>query len=213
MVRVRAPEERDSQDEGLAESALRLVIDGLDESGINDIRRPETASEAYALVAAADEWISLASSICCRVYAPASPLPEKILKWSRKVTESLREICSRIERAISAAALLVNASGWTLAVNYPWGVSLGLEFDSGLLPVVSVEDVSKQAIETENLRQELAAVRQQLADKESELQRVEVAHADQITEMRLAFTRSIWARKRKLRPGDAKGDNPKSDEA
>lgn len=169
MAQVHDPEERDLEDEELAESALRLVVGEIEALHINDTRDPETIDEANALVAAADEWISLASSICCRVYAPASPLPEKLLKWSRKVPEQLRQVCSLIERPVSAAARLLNASGWTLSVNFPWGASLGIGFETGLFSTIPLESISKQAVEIEDLRRQLADAHQRLADSKKQL--------------------------------------------
>lgn len=163
MSQVRGPDVRDSQDETLAESALALVAGEL-EGLVHDIGTPETADDANALVAAVDEWISLASSICSRVYAPASPSPEKLLKWSRTAVDWLRQICSLLESAVSAAARKLDASGWTIAVGFPWGASLGLDFDTGLISRVDVEEVAKRAVEIEDLRRQLADTSRQLEE-------------------------------------------------
>jgi hypothetical protein len=192
MSQVRGPDVRDSQDEALAESALGLVAREL-EGLVHDIGIPETADDANALVAAVDEWISLASSICSRVYAPASPSPEKLLKWSRTAVDWLRQICSLLEGAVSAAARKLNTSGWTIAVGFPWGASLGLDFDAGLISRVDVEEVAKRAIEIEDLRR-------QLADTSRQLEESREAHAKTRTDLSQAELR-LHARRLKP-PGE-----------
>lgn len=153
---VRSYRRRDAQDERHAEEALRLMVEELDRLNLSEVTPPATPAHAHALIAAADEWISLASSICCRVYAPASPMPRLLLLWSRKFAELLRKICSRMEQVISTAARLLGASSWTVAASFPWGVSLGLNFDtSANYPAHeaaadnnAVEDLRQQLVET-----------------------------------------------------------------
>jgi hypothetical protein len=158
---VRGYRWRDAKDEERAESALRLVARELESLNLNSMNPPDTTAQANALIAAADEWTSLASYICCRVYAPASPMPRRLLKWGRKVAELLRFICSLIELPIRSAALFLGASGWSVAVNFPWGVSISLEFDmaTGSSPGLSTtdkvfEELQRQLTETKKSLQE-----------------------------------------------------------
>jgi hypothetical protein len=154
---VRGYRRRDTQDERHAEEALRLIVEELARLNLSEITPPATPAHARALIAAADEWISLASSICCRVYAPASPMPKRLLMWSRKVAELLRMICSMLEQAIGTAARLLGASSWTVAASFPWGVSLGLNFDTSanypareaVADNNAVEDLRQQLVETQ----------------------------------------------------------------
>jgi hypothetical protein len=160
--KIRGWRRRDVQDEELAESALRLMVGELESLDINEMPLPATAAQANALVAAADEWASLASSICCRLYAPASPMPKRLLKWSRKVAALLREICSIVQRAISSAARVLGASSWTVTASFPWGVSLGLNFDTSAGPPTGELDEPDQTVQ--ELQQRLTEAQDALSE-------------------------------------------------
>src|SRR6185437_1551182 len=71
---------------------------------------------------------------------------------------------SLLESAVSAAARKLDASGWAIAVGFPWGASLGLDFDTGLISRVDVEEVAKRAVEIEDIRRQLADTRRLLEE-------------------------------------------------
>jgi hypothetical protein len=164
---IRGHRWRDAQDEKRAESALRLMVNELTHVNFNEMTLPATTAQANALIASADEWLSLASSICCRVYAPASPMPRRLLKWSRNVADLLRMICSIIERPISSAARLLVASSWTVAASFPWGVSLGLDFDTSIGS--SARQTSTDDTTVQDLQQQLTDTQEALSEARTEI--------------------------------------------
>ena len=175
---VRGYRRRDTQDERHAEVALRLMFDELARLNLSEITPPATPDHAHALIAAADEWISLASSICCRVYAPASPMPKLLLMWSRKVAELLRNICSMMEQAISTAARLLGASSWTVAASFPWGVSLGLNFDTSAN--YPVHEAAADDNAAEDLRQQLAETHRALSEAQDRIRKLSLKMPEEL---------------------------------
>lgn len=167
---VRGYRRRDTQDERHAEKALSLMVGELARLNLSEVTPPATLAHAHALIAAADEWISLASSICCRVYAPASPMPRLLLMWSRKVAESLRMICSMMEQVISMAARLLGASSWTVAASFPWGVSLGLNFDTSANYPAHESAADDNA--AEDLRQQLVETQRALSEAQDNIRKL-----------------------------------------
>jgi hypothetical protein len=167
---IRGYRRRDVRDEQLAERALALVVRRLRDFHLGEIDPPADRGRANALIAAADEWLSLASSICIRVYAPSSPSPRQLLKWSRKVAALLREICSTIELAISVAARELGASSWSVAASFPWGVSLALNFDTSLADNQE-QEAAGHAETVEELQRQLAEARDALREAEAKIDR------------------------------------------
>jgi hypothetical protein len=90
--------------------------------------------------------------------------------WSRKVAESLRMICSMMEQVISMAARLLGASSWTVAASFPWGVSLGLNFDTSANYPAHESAADDNA--AEDLRQQLVETQRALSEAQDNIRKL-----------------------------------------
>src|SRR5256885_423215 len=82
--------------------------------------------EPNQILASVDGWAGLASHVVARFYAPASPWPFDIAGWGRTAIRRLRDVANILLRPLSQAAKGSGAASWTIAVGFPWGISVGL---------------------------------------------------------------------------------------
>lgn len=82
--------------------------------------------EPNQILASVDGWAGLASHVVARFYAPASPWPLDIAGWGRAAIRKLRDVANTLRTPLSNAAKGTGAASWTIAVGFPWGISVGL---------------------------------------------------------------------------------------
>jgi hypothetical protein len=139
---TRPPEVRTGQDEQLAVLALTRIEQALlaDISGdnwlgprISDLlagRRVEVpeldSAQANALLVVAHEWAGLASYVSARVYGPGSPMPKKLVGWSRGAIATLQRIASLLLVGLRTAGQALGAANVSIGVSFPWGISISL---------------------------------------------------------------------------------------
>lgn len=83
---------------------------------------------ANEVLATVEEWASVVSYVLATVYGPASPMPRRLVGWTKTVTARLQRITKLLLTPLSAAAQVTGASSWSISVAFPWGVSVGLSW-------------------------------------------------------------------------------------
>jgi hypothetical protein len=84
--------------------------------------------EAEWLLAIVNQWASLASYVSSSVYGPASPMPKRLAGWGQNASAQLQKLSKVLLKPLAAAAPMVGASGWSISLGFPWGVSIGLSW-------------------------------------------------------------------------------------
>ena len=84
--------------------------------------------DAWNQLAAIESWAGVASNATARFYAPASPWPHNLAGWSQKAVARLRSIANTLKPALQALLGALRAVGFSIAVAFPWGISIGLSF-------------------------------------------------------------------------------------
>ena len=82
--------------------------------------------ESEQVLAAVDQWSSVASYASAWVYAPQSPFPRNLAGWASKVAETLRKIVNLLLTPLQVAAKALGAVQWSIGASFPWGVSVSL---------------------------------------------------------------------------------------
>jgi hypothetical protein len=93
-----------------------------------------TDEDAYEELAAIETWASLASHAVQELYAPSSPRlswrkkagENKLAGWAQGAAEKLRRIADKLRVALIKVARRLHCLSFSVAVNYPWGVSIGI---------------------------------------------------------------------------------------
>ncbi|MFF3604158.1 hypothetical protein [Streptomyces sp. NPDC002463] len=83
----------------------------------------EEPSEALA---AAEGWAALTSYVVARTYAPQSPM--RYAGWVRIVALVLQRIAAMLRARLMDVVTRLGASGLTVSVAFPWGLSVALEW-------------------------------------------------------------------------------------
>lgn len=138
------PEDRTQVDEGRAEAALRRIEEVLQDDVLRDGRLAPVmedvlagrsvdfpgldSAEANELLSVVQEWAGLASYVSARVYGPGSPMPRKLAGWSRKAVATLQRIANLLLVGLKTAGKALGAATVSIAVNFPWGISIGLSW-------------------------------------------------------------------------------------
>jgi hypothetical protein len=123
-VRVVTPQ-LEARLEGILSDILRAASEDVESSRL--LRTDNVDSrEADQLVAAIDQWASVASFAVSWLYAPQSPSVEKMAGWAKKIGNKLREIAGALLRALVVAAKSLGATSWSIGVNFPLGMSVSL---------------------------------------------------------------------------------------
>lgn len=99
------------------------------QGGVLLATRP-SLEDAQAVAVAVDEWASVASYAVAWVYAPASPLPEKLAGMGGKAVVTLRQIAGGLRLPLKAVAVGLQADSYSISVGFPWGVSVSLDWPS-----------------------------------------------------------------------------------
>jgi ABC-type proline/glycine betaine transport system permease subunit len=84
--------------------------------------------QAEDQLATVDAWVSLISYAVARVYAPASPWPRRRAGWEQSIVLKLRQIVKRLQSLLIPVARALHAVHFSIAVGFPWGVSIGMSF-------------------------------------------------------------------------------------
>jgi hypothetical protein len=82
----------------------------------------QTATDALAVI---DAWASLASYVVWRFYSPSSPRDDEA-GISEKAARRLRNVCNAFHGKLRQIMKDIGATGFTISVGIPWGVSVGL---------------------------------------------------------------------------------------
>lgn len=87
-----------------------------------------TDEGATDVLAAVHAWASLASRTVAEVYAPNSPFPWNVGGWGKRIGRILQRIATRLGPLANKAARTIGASGASVAVTFPWGVSVSIQW-------------------------------------------------------------------------------------
>lgn len=87
-----------------------------------------TEDQAEEQLATIDAWASLISYAVARVYAPASPWPRRRAGWAQSMVRKLQKIVKRLQSLLAPVARALAAVHFSIAVGFPWGVSVGMSF-------------------------------------------------------------------------------------
>lgn len=123
-VRVVTPELEEQLDVILSEVNSAVSAD-VEASSILKSRNVSTGN-AYQLLAAVDQWASVASYVVAWLYAPQSPSPERMAGWAGTIAETLRKIATALLKALATAAKSLRASSWSIGLGFPLGISVSL---------------------------------------------------------------------------------------
>ena len=115
------------------EAELERVLGDIEEAIRRDLEQsaPTQAlseQDAWNQLAAIESWAGVASSATARFYAPASPWPHSLAGWSKNAVARLRSIANTLKPALQAILGALRAVGFSIAVSFPWGISIGLSF-------------------------------------------------------------------------------------
>jgi hypothetical protein len=118
----------DDSAEGRLTDALGVIETelGSDLAGGWDETLDEDA--AFDLLGAIDSWASLISGAVARIYAPASPFKPGFGGWSKAIGKRLRWLTNLLLAPLRTVANVLNASSYSIGLNFPWGVSVGLNW-------------------------------------------------------------------------------------
>lgn len=128
-VRNRVVEEveeaRSDQDEG----RLSEVLSGISGAVSADLERHLAEGDsADEVVAAIDAWASVHSYAISRFYFEG---PQSLLRrggFDKRVTQQLQRAADTFESWLTRAVEALRASGFSISVGYPWGISIALEW-------------------------------------------------------------------------------------
>ncbi len=113
----------ESRDEEAMEGLLAQVEDrALSEAAGADDRN----QGAHELLAAVEAWAGLGSYVVARFYAPHSPWKDDFGGWSQKAVERLRNLANGLRGKLEQVARMIGVTSCSIAVNFPWGISIGL---------------------------------------------------------------------------------------
>jgi hypothetical protein len=98
---------------------------GMIEKAVNEAAREDAHEEAADVMAAIDAWASLASYVVWRFYSPRSPRDDEA-GLSEKTARRLRNLSMAFRRTLDAIKIDIGATGFTVSVGIPWGVSIGV---------------------------------------------------------------------------------------
>jgi hypothetical protein len=85
-------------------------------------------SDPHSDLAAVESWASVASYAVGRFYGPASPWPRNVAGWGKKAAGRLRGIANTLAAILRSIIGSVGATGFSIAVGFPWGVSIALNW-------------------------------------------------------------------------------------
>jgi hypothetical protein len=104
------------------------------------IRRDEpgdvqTEEAAFRELGAIEAWASLASDATIALYAPGSRnlLRRKghdVAGWSNDAAEKLRRIAHALRDKLGQVALVLKALVFSVGVNFPWGITIGISWSA-----------------------------------------------------------------------------------
>ncbi len=85
----------------------------------------ENAEEDLAAILS---WASVASYAVARFYGPASPWPRNVAGWGQRAAARLQRIAHTLSSALQRVTATLGASSFSISVNFPWGISIGLSW-------------------------------------------------------------------------------------
>lgn len=100
-------------------------------SDVQPVAEGDTAARTeagWSELTALHQWAALASYACARFYAPASPWPKNLAGWGQAVATRLQRIAHAIGTRLQAVGKQLGVTSVSVSVNYPWGISLSLNW-------------------------------------------------------------------------------------
>lgn len=79
-------------------------------------------------LAAVESWAAVASFAVARFHAPASPWPRDLAGWGKTTARRLRSIADTLLTILRNAAQALAAASFSIAIGFPWGISIGLSW-------------------------------------------------------------------------------------
>jgi hypothetical protein len=79
-------------------------------------------------LAAVESWAAVASFAVARFHAPASPWPRDLAGWGKTAAARLRSIANILSRILRTVAQALAAASFSIAIGFPWGISIGLSW-------------------------------------------------------------------------------------
>ncbi|MFF4369656.1 hypothetical protein [Streptomyces sp. NPDC001594] len=83
-------------------------------------------SDPFESLTAIEGWASLASYVVARTYAPQSPF--RYPGWTHHVGRLLRRIATQLRSELLKIAQFLGATGCSVGVSFPWGLSVSLDW-------------------------------------------------------------------------------------
>lgn len=108
------------------EDRLADVLGDIAIAADQDLAEVATGRTSDELVSAVEAWASVASYAVARFYFEG---PESILRrggWSESVASRLQEALKTFSKHLKSALRDTGASSFSVAIGFPWGVSVGL---------------------------------------------------------------------------------------
>ena len=119
----------DEAQEQSLESLLDYIDSEMNQSAtVIDELTQLTEDQAEDQLATIDAWASLISYAVARVYAPASPWPRRRAGWGQSMVSKLQKIVKRLQSLLKPVATALHAAHFSIAISFPWGVSIGMSF-------------------------------------------------------------------------------------
>lgn len=112
-----------------SEQELSEVLSGISSAAAGDLERHLAESDsAEEAVAAAHAWASVHSYAISRFYYEG---PESLWRrggFAKRVTRELQEAAKTFESYLTVVVKAVGASGFSVSVGFPFGISIALEW-------------------------------------------------------------------------------------
>ena len=96
-----------------------------DVSGEGDVSE-YNAEQATDLLAAVQSWSTVISDTMARFSAPSSPWRQGLAGWGKSLLRRLQRIVRILLTPLRLAAKTLQASSYSIGLNFPWGVSVSL---------------------------------------------------------------------------------------
>jgi hypothetical protein len=84
--------------------------------------------DAQDLLAACQSWASVASYAVGGFYAPASPWPRSVAGWGKRAVAKLQRVVALLTSPLAKAQSGLNATGYSVGVSFPWGISISFDW-------------------------------------------------------------------------------------
>jgi hypothetical protein len=115
-----------------SENELASLLDEIGEEAARDLEQVVgTGDGGYELVVAVEAWASLASYATTRFYFEGPESIRRLGGFSKDVVSSLQRHAQTYSAYLRRALQATHATSFSIAVGFPFGLSLGLAWDPG----------------------------------------------------------------------------------